>query len=263
MQWSGEKPEFTVKKLSEMAGVSVRTLHLYDEIDLLKPSVRTDAGYRLYGETELLRLQQILFYRELGFKLQQIAAILDDPAFDLIKALEGHRHALQARQRSIDQMLQTLDKTINKIKNTMKMSFEELYEGLPRETALQYRQEAIDAYGETEVHRSENSLRNMSKADFAALQDELRTVAEHLAALINEDPSSAHVQKLIARHYAVIRKFWGTDGIRDKQRDAYAGLGDLYVADGRFTQHTDEAHPAFAMFLAKAMKHFANTVLAE
>ena len=75
---------YSVKKLSDLAGVSVRTLHLYDEIGLLKPSVRTSAGYRLYGERELLRLQQVLFYKELDFSLQEIAAILDHPEFDVV-----------------------------------------------------------------------------------------------------------------------------------------------------------------------------------
>src|ERR1044071_5861965 len=117
---------YSVKKLSVLAGVSVRTLHLYDKMGLLKPSVRTEAGYRLYGERELLRLQQILFYKEFGFSLQQIAAILDDPEFDLIEALESHKRNLQARQESINMLLQTLDKTITNIKNSMNMTHEEL-----------------------------------------------------------------------------------------------------------------------------------------
>ncbi|MBA4145294.1 MAG: MerR family transcriptional regulator, partial [Cytophaga sp.] len=85
---------YSVKELSEIAGVSVRTLHLYDEIGLLKPSTRTEARYRLYGENELLRLQQILFYKELGISLEEIRSILDDPEFDLLQALESHKVAL-------------------------------------------------------------------------------------------------------------------------------------------------------------------------
>ncbi|WP_343702573.1 MerR family transcriptional regulator [Chitinophaga sp.] len=92
---------YSVKKLARLAGVSVRTLHLYDKMGLLEPSVRTQARYRLYGEKELLRLQQILFYRELDFPLKEIRDILDDPTFDLAQALEGHKKALQARQERI------------------------------------------------------------------------------------------------------------------------------------------------------------------
>lgn len=254
---------YTVKKLSEIAGVSVRTLHLYDEIDLLKPSVRTEAGYRLYGEPELLRLQQILFYKEFGFSLQQIANILDDPDFDLVEALESHKRELQARYDTIQRLLQTLDKTINKIKKTMKMSHEELYEGLPKETASEYRQQAIDEWGAEVVYRSERSLRNMDKRDFEALKEESKTVSTHLMALLKEDPTSPQVQKLIAAHYKVIRKFWGTDGSPDKQADAYAGLGELYVNDPRYTQFDGVSQPEFALFLSKAMQYFATTVLAS
>src|SRR5580693_1755938 len=89
---------YSVKQIARLAGVSVRTLHLYDQIGLLKPSVRTRAGYRQYGEPELLRLQQILFYRELDFPLKEIAEILNDPDFDLIRALAGHKQALSARR---------------------------------------------------------------------------------------------------------------------------------------------------------------------
>jgi DNA-binding transcriptional MerR regulator len=258
-----QKPACTVKKISEMAGVSVRTLHLYDQIDLLKPSVRTEAGYRLYGEPELLRLQQILFYKELGFSLQQIAEILDDPGFNLIDALEQHKRALQARQASLETLMQTLDNTITKIKNGMKLSHEELYEGLPKETADAWRQEAIDNYGLNAVTTSEKSLGKMGKQDFERLKKESLEISTNLAAMMNEDPASPQVQKLVAKHYRIIRKFWGTDGAADKQAENYAGLGDLYVADARFTMHNGKAQPEFALFMQKAMKEFAKTVLGK
>src|SRR5688500_4642553 len=106
---------YSVKTLSELAGVSVRTLHLYDKLGLLTPSVQTTAGYRLYGEKELLRLQQILFYKELDFSLQEIAVILDRPEFDLVQALENHRLRLKQKSERLTTMLNTIDKTINKI----------------------------------------------------------------------------------------------------------------------------------------------------
>src|SRR5687768_14923871 len=151
---------YSVKKLSGLAGVSVRTLHPYDEIGLLKPSVRTSAGYRLYGEKELLRLQQILFYKELDFSLQQIASILDHQEFDLVQALENHKLALKQKQERLTMLLGTIDKTISKIKNGTTMTNNELYEGLPKEKAESWRQEAIEAYGAEAIERSEKSLRN-------------------------------------------------------------------------------------------------------
>lgn len=102
---------YSVKQLARLAGVSVRTLHVYDKLDLLKPSVRTDAGYRFCGEAELLRLQQILFYKELDLSLKAIAGILDDPGFDLVEALAGHKLALIARRDRLDLLLNTIDNT--------------------------------------------------------------------------------------------------------------------------------------------------------
>src|ERR1700749_2774086 len=139
---------FSVKQLSGLAGVSVRTLHLYDQMDLLKPSVRTDAGYRQYGEPELLRLQQILFYRELDLPLKEIAGILDDPDFDLVKALTGHKEALICRRDRLNTLLYTIDTTIHNLKNKTMSDLERLYEGMPKDKAGAYRQEAIDKWGE-------------------------------------------------------------------------------------------------------------------
>jgi DNA-binding transcriptional MerR regulator len=112
---------YSVKKLAILAGVSVRTLHLYDQIGLLKPSLRTEARYRMYGEKELLRLQQILFFRELDMPLKEIGEILDNVEFNLVKALEGHKMALISKQQRIETMLETIDKTIGYLKHEKTM----------------------------------------------------------------------------------------------------------------------------------------------
>jgi len=95
------KDNYSVKQLAKLAGVSVRTLHLYDQLGLLKPSIRTENRYRRYGETELLRLQQILFYKVLDFPLKEIGPILDDPDFDLLKALEDHKQSLITKREHL------------------------------------------------------------------------------------------------------------------------------------------------------------------
>lgn len=252
---------YPVKKLASMAGVSVRTLHLYDRIGLLKPAKRTEARYRLYGETELLRLQQILFYKELEFSLQEIADILDDPHFDFLEALEQHKQAILARRQRMDILLSTIDKTISNLQTTTKMKPEELYEGLPKEQAAAYRAEAIEKYGNEAVQRSEQTLMNMSKEDVQQLGKEQVAITQALAALIEEDPASEQVQALIARHYANIQAFWGTAGTGDPTADAYRGLGELYVQDERFTLADGKPQPEFARFLRAAMNHFADTKL--
>lgn len=240
---------YTVKKLADLAGVSVRTLHLYDEIGLLKPSVRTEAGYRLYGERELLRLQQILLYKEFELSLQQIGDILDDPDFDVVSALENHKLALSEKKNRLNQLLVTIDNTINKMKNGMALTDDELYKGFPKE----YRDEAIETYGAESIERSEKYLKSLGKEGFAKLKDELAALTDQLIGSMKSDPASETVQRLIAKHYEIIRKFWGTHGTTNNQAEAYAGLGDLYVADDRYTK----GNPEFAKFMNAAMKIYA------
>jgi DNA-binding transcriptional MerR regulator len=251
-----------VKKLAKLAGVSVRTLHLYDRLGLLKPRTRTEARYRLYGETELLRLQQILFYKELDFPLQAIKAMLDDPSFDFLGALQSHKAALQARRDRLATLLVTLDKTITKLKGEPTlMTHEELYEGFPREQAEAYRQEAAQKWGAATVEKSEHYLRGLGKEGFARLKAESQEIWTTLIGMAGQDPTSEAVQRQVARHYAIIRQFWGTAGSADAQAEAYRGLGQLYVHDQRYTVVDDQPNPAFAEFMRQAISHFADNRL--
>src|SRR5512135_855581 len=118
---------FTVKQLSQLAGVTPRTLHHYDQIGLLKPSRVGDNGYRYYGEESLLKLQQILFYRELGFELSQVRDILVRPDFDLQSALESHRKSLQGRVERLNRLIATVDDTILHLKGIKDMSNKQLF----------------------------------------------------------------------------------------------------------------------------------------
>jgi DNA-binding transcriptional MerR regulator len=258
-----EKAYYSVKQVSELSGVSVRTLHLYDEMNLLKPGARTEARYRMYGEKELLRLQQILFYKELGFSLERIRALLDDPGFDLFSAMEEHREALLKRRDQIETLVTTIDKTILQLKKQEALKPQDLYEGLPREVGSSYRDQAMEKYGKEEIERSEKHLLTMEKIGFERLKLEAKEISEKLFSLQGEDHTSDRVQRQVARHYASIRQFWGTVGLADKQAEAYKGLGQLYVADERFTMHNGKAQPAFALFLSKAMAYFADTALGE
>src|SRR5690349_4024289 len=109
--------KFSVHQLAKMANVSARTLHHYDEIGLLKPAFRADSGYRYYTKEELLRLQQILFYKELDFPLGEIQQILDDPEFDRLQALDHHKEQLRKKMQRMDTLIRTIDKTILDLKN--------------------------------------------------------------------------------------------------------------------------------------------------
>ena len=255
--------QYSVKRLAQISGVSVRTLHHYDKIGLLRPSIRNMARYRMYGAHELLRLQQILFYKELDFSLKEIAILLDDPAFDMVKALESHRLSLKTKAERITELLSTIDKTILKLKGKIMLNDEELYVGLSKEKVEGYRKEVAAKYGTEALHQSEQKLKQMNKAEFEALKAEASKLYEQLATHIGDDPSSSHVQDLISRHYQIIRTFWGTTNSADPQLEAYKGLGALYVSEPSYTAIHGKPDPHFASFMNKAMDFFVEQKMKE
>ena len=250
---------YSVKQLALLSGVSIRTLHHYDKIGLLKPSVRTEARYRMYGETELLRLQQILFYKELDFSLERIMTMLDDADFDIITALQKHRSILEEKANRVTQLLSTIDKTILKLKGEIMLNDEELYAGLSKETTASYRNQINAAYGADALLQAEKSLKQMSKADFEKLKTDFSDLYIALAAHRQSNVESSDVQKLIARHYEMIRIFWGTNGTPDPQWQAYKGLGELYVQEPSYARINGKPDKSFARFLHAAMVIFADT----
>ena len=250
---------YSVKQLAHLAGVSVRTLHVYDKMGLLKPSVRTDAGYRYYGEAELLRLQQVLFYKELDLSLKAIGELLDEPGFDLIEALTGHKAALTKRRDRLDILLNTIDNTIDHLKNKTMANFEKLYEGL--EGAAGLRQEAIDNWGEGAILKSENALLEMGPGRLEQLKADQQDIDGRLRSLLDEDPQSNAVQEQIARHYDMIRGFWGMGSGEAIKAAAYKGLGELYASDERYTAADGRPDARFAGFMRTAMGLFADARL--
>lgn len=255
------KNDYAVKHLARLAGVSVRTLHLYDKIGLLKPSLRTGAGYRRYGQDELLRLQQILFYRELDFPLKQIQLILDDPQFDLLEALEGHKVALTVQRDRLNTLMNTINKTIDHLKNETMNNFEELYEGLPKDEARQWRNQAIAKWGEDTVLRSERALLEMPELNLEQLKADQKDIFEKLRKLSHENPESKPVQKQIGRHYANIRSFWGVSDPTDLKASTYKGLAELYLTDDRYTAQDGLPDLGFGAFMHQAMIYFADSLL--
>ncbi len=254
--------KYGVKAIAKLSGVSVRTLHYYDTIGLLKPLSRSNVGYRYYGESELLRLQQILFYKELGFSLKAIKQLLDEPDFDLLIALENHKLVLNAQKKRIDTLLTTIDTTIHHLKKeTIMKNPQDLYKGLSKEMGTTVRKEAMDKWGKTTVEQSEKDLLKLGKAGFESLKIEQTTVTNALFAARNDSPESEQVQQLIRQHYQIIRQFWGTSVERSKQPKVYAGLGQLYVDDDRFMARDGVAQPKFARFMQQAMVYFVNTQL--
>jgi DNA-binding transcriptional MerR regulator len=249
---------YTVSQLARMAGVSVRTLHHYDHIRLLAPSARTEAGYRLYGEPELLRLQQILFFKELDMPLDEVRHILDDPGFDQVAALEHHRQMLHRRMERLARLLKTIDRTIDRLaEEDMALTDEELYEGFTTEQIERYKREAREMYDPALVQESDRRVKRMSRAEWQAVGAEGEAVTTALASLVDREPSDAEVQELIARHHAWIENFYSCSA------EVYRGLGQGYVEHPEFRAFYEKYCPGLADFMSAAMNHYADQVLDE
>ncbi|HVD97439.1 MAG TPA: MerR family transcriptional regulator [Cytophagaceae bacterium] len=242
---------YTVKELSALAGVSVRTLHHYDQIGLLQPSVRSEARYRYYGKKELLRLQQILFYRELDFPLHEIRELLDKEDFDLLSSLEYHREKLQQKAEQMKVLLITIDRTIENLKNNQDMMTDkELYEGFSEEQAKAYRKEASERWGEEMVAQSEERIKKMGAQGWADLKQQGERITQQLANLADQSPASAAVQNVIEQHYTYIGQFYKVT------EEIYRGLGKMYVEDERFTAYYEKFRPGLAAFVNEAIQVF-------
>lgn len=251
---------YTVHQLAAMAGVSVRTLHHYDHVGLLKPSARSAAGYRLYGEEALLRLQQILFFRELDVPLDDIRRTLDEPGFDQVAALEEHRQRLQAQAERLAQLLNTIDRTILRIKGDdmdQPVTDQDLYAGFTPEQAERYQREADAMYDPALLRESRQRVHKMTKAQWQALLAEGEAVTRELAALADSAPADASVQALIARHHAWIERFYPASA------NVYRGLGQLYVDNVEFRAYYERFRPGLADFMQAAMTYYAEHTLAK
>ena len=247
---------YTVREVARLAKVSVRTLHHYDEIGLLHPRKRNESGYRLYGREELLRLQQILFYRELDLPLAEIRAVLNDPQFDTLHALESHRRALTARSKRLGELIETVEKTIQTIRGEGTMLTDnELYQGFSPEEIERYQSEARERWP-VEYETTDRTIRSMDKDRWNAIHAEGEAIAEAAAALIGERPTSRAFQRVVERHHRWIEHFYEADAAR------YIGLAAMYVADERFAAYYDRHAPGLAEKLAAGMKHYAQTRLA-
>ncbi|MES2690352.1 MAG: MerR family transcriptional regulator [Bacteroidota bacterium] len=242
--------KFSVNQLAKLAGVSVRTLHHYDEIGLLKPSLRGENKYRFYGKNELVRLQQILLYKELDIPLIQIGEILDAPGFDVMSALQQHKLALEKQVNKVKQLLLTIDNTIVQLKNkTEKMNYEDMYKGFSKEQAEAYEKEATERWGDA-VKESKERMKQMSKAEWEALMQEGEHINRELVSLMHLPVSDDAVQALVKRHFGMTGKHYTVTP------EMYKGLAEMYLADERFTVYYDKHKPGLAAFLSKAMIEF-------
>lgn len=245
--------EYTVQKLAELAGVSTRTLRYYDEIGILKPARINSSGYRIYGRAEVDRLQQILFYRELGVKLDKIKDIITSSSFDEIAALKEHREKLLEKRTQLDLIITNVDKTIAMKEGRIKMSDKEKFKGfkqkLIEENERKYGKEIRDKYGDEVVEQSNKKFKEMTQEQYAEFERLGESVNKTLkAAFATGDPASELAQKAADLHRQWLCYTWG-----NYSKEAHAGLAKMYVEDERFKAYYDKEQPGMAEFLRDAI----------
>lgn len=236
-----------IKEFAEFSGVSVRTLHYYDEIGLLKPAfVDKATGYRFYDESSVLRMQDILFYRELNFSLKNIGEILSSPDYDAKKSLEEQRKLLTLKKERLERIISSIDEAM-KGKNIMRAFDNSEFEN--------YKAEAKEKWGKTKAFEEfESKNKNRSEAENNFLGGEMMDIFRKLGEIKNLSPASEEAQNLVKtlQDFITNHYYTCTDEI-------LSGLGKMYIGDGRFKENIDKAGgTGTAEFSAKAIEIYCS-----
>lgn len=232
----------TVKEISRLTGISVRTLHYYDEINLLKPTQITDAGYRLYDDTALERLHSILLFKELQFPLKEIKAILDNPNFDQQTALKEQISFLELQKKRLDKIISSARNML--MKGAENMSFS----AFDKTELEQYAEEAKQKWGHTDAYKEYEQKRS----DSSDKTEQLMQLFTEIGKIKHLPPGCKDAQKLIKelQNFITENYYFCTDEI-------LKGLGQMYISDERFKNNIDKAGGSgTAEFTAKAIKLF-------
>jgi DNA-binding transcriptional MerR regulator len=239
--------QYTIKQLSTLAGVSVRTLHYYDEIGLLTPGTIRANGYREYGDESVMRLQQILFYRELDLSLKEIKAILTRPDFNAVKALEAHRLSLEGRARRIERLIKTLTETLAYMKGKKSMSNKQLFAAFSDEEQEKYAAEAERMYDPEIVRKSQAKWKSYTPEDRQRIADEGNMAYAAMVAAIPQGASSPEAQAGVELWRKHMDYFWTPN------LDQLVGLAELYNTDPRFKANFDKIDGRLAAFMQEAV----------
>ncbi len=244
---------YTVGEVARLAGVSVRALHHYDELGLLSPSARSEAGYRIYGEADLEKLQQVLFFRELGFALEEVGRIVNDPSFDRREALRMQREQLSQRKTRLEAMIGAVDEALEALEKGRVMDKQKMFEGFD---PAQYEEEARERWGDTEAYKeSKRRTARYSKRDWETIKREGDQLQQRLAALMaaGRGAGDPEVQQVAEEHRRHIDKWF-----YPCSKQFHRNLGELYVSDPRFTANIDKLRPGLAQFTRDAIAFAAD-----
>ena len=239
-----------VKEVAELFGISIRTLHHYDKIGLLTPSEVTDNRYRLYSEENLETLQQILFFRELGFPLKEIQKMMHNSSFNKKEAFMLQRKMLIEKRDNLNKMIGNIDKTLQHLTGETQYTYKERFENMNMKFS-QYEEEARLRWGNQAVDEVSSKLNHLSKDEQIELSDSWDSILNKLASLRSHSPKSKEVQIVIKQWYDFLN-----ENFRYYSLDAFYGLGQLYIQDERFKKNIDRYGEGLASFMSEAMKVF-------
>jgi DNA-binding transcriptional MerR regulator len=255
---------YTVSEVARLSGVSVRTLHHYDEVGLLKPATVGANGYRYYGRDELLRLQQILFHREIGLPLGEIVRVLDAPGFDRAVALRAHRLRLATEARRYRQLIRTIDETLAALEGATTMDDERIYRGFDLDDAQQAQAEAwmrerFGGWVQEHIDRSKAATAKWSPEEAEAYREESREFDTALAMAVKQGlpATSEAVQALVRGHCASVCRGWGIA----PQKAACLALAQIYQEQPTFRQRFEEIAAEAPEFVGEAIKAYAEREL--
>ncbi|MBF4695492.1 MerR family transcriptional regulator [Fusibacter ferrireducens] len=247
---------YTILKLAKLAGVSTRTLRYYDEIDLLKPARINASGYRIYSSTEVNRLQQILFYKELDIPLDEIKSILSAKDFDFTDALRAHRERLLEKKLHLERLIENVDKSIAFSEGRLNMTDLEKFEGFKQkivsDNESKYGREIREKYGDPIIDASNDKFLSRNAQEHSQIIALEKEFTQMLARAFKEgDPSSRTAQNAADLHRQWLCHFW-PEGQYTKA--AHYELSKMYVSDQRFKAHYDKEQEGTAEFLKEAIR---------
>lgn len=243
---------YSIKQLATLSGITVRALHHYDAIGLLTPQINPSNGYRVYGEGELRRLQQVLFFRELEFPLEDIKRIMASPTFEADQALQEQKKLLTLKKERLENLIQTIDKTLE---GGDHMSNDAKFSAFNDPTYQKHKDEAKARWGSTEAYKqSMERVGKMSKAQLDQVRDEGEAIARKTAELMESGAAfdSPEVQEQVDLFYKHLSHFY------DPSYELFRGLGQMYVDDPRFTEVYENRAKGFAVFMRDAMAFYAD-----
>jgi DNA-binding transcriptional MerR regulator len=240
-----------IGELAAAGGVTVRTLHHWDAVGLLVPSGRTAAGYRSYDASDLERLQQVLTYRELGFGLEEIKALLDDPSVDALDHLRRQHALLADRIARLQSVAALVERAVEARNMGISLTPAEIREVFGEQDPTQHAEEAQQRWGETDAYReSQRRTSSYDKQDWLRVKAEAEDIERRWArALAAGEPADGDVARGIAEEHRqhISRSFY------DCSRETHCGLADMYVGDERFTAHYEQIAPGLAQYVYDAV----------